>query len=326
MPPKKPSAKKTASAAADSSTTAPIEERIPSSSSTKQQQQKSIDVIVVEPLLEVSAGNSTASILFGNNSNNTTETKKQQQQQKYSPSCFSDLQKQLSLSSSTSRTIIDQVILTSSKNEFLCQLSASVRKINNSSQILELLVSFLTSISTSVTANSFLFSLEILADAIPEDDLLLLRGAAKLVQTVSSSELRGSVSEAARLVFQQQQQQNTNNNNNVSRIFKTILQLLIAVVESGRYQTVAILSSLLDGIACAHSQQIAPQSLLKDAAHLLTALGKFATVGAPRLRGLVSAWNAPTLPAKKEAMVVEGGPFKINVAPEFEVKHMTLKI
>ena len=150
--------------------------------------------------------------------------------------------------------------------------------------------------------------------------------------------LRGSATSAARKVFAApaatssstdgpgaQQRTVAASPPSARLVFEACLAVLAAAADAGRQAEVVLLATALDGIACAHSQRL-PAEALRDAAELLTALGVLATVDAPRLRGIVSAWNAPRLPATKEAMVVVGGPFRIDVAPEIEVRHVTVAI
>jgi hypothetical protein len=157
--------------------------------------------------------------------------------------------------------------------------------------------------------------------------------SAMCVPSAAENRLRGSATDAANAVFFSAA--SPLRQRLVEPTFTAIVRVLIAAVDAGKIQHVQTLGNCLDGIACAAAAHAAgsssaadapliPIQTLREAAELLATLGRFATIGSPRLRGMISAWNAPVLPARKEAMVVEGGPFRIDVAPEFEVRHHTV--
>ena len=312
-----------------------------------QQQQPSKAAVVPLPqtLAKIPSEQTAASFLFGSATATATSKATTTTSSTTSPHTFSSLKTQASQLNS-----IDEVIVNNNdnnnnkKNSFLMAVEASLTASKNNSssssssslsfdQVVELLNKFLQQTSSALSANSFMYVLYLLVIASGttasenqkqnhDDEIQLMRALAQMLKTCSMRlELRGSVSDAAKAIFS-----NSSTTTISSTAFRLCLQLLIAAIENGRHGNVALLSSVLDGIACAQSQNIQPQSLLRDAAQLLTSLGKFATVGSPRLRGLVSAWNAPMLPAKKEAMVVKGNAYKIDVSPEFEVKHVTVKL
>lgn len=163
--------------------------------------------------------------------------------------------------------------------------------------------------------------------------------SASAATTTGVQKLRGSATEAARSVFFNSNDDDAADDDDqasslrlVEPAFTSALHVLVAAVDAGRMEEVRLLGNVLDGMACAAaafaatmsstSSLLIPLQTLREAAELLATLGRFATIGSPRLRGMISAWNGPALTARKEAMVVAGGPFAINVAPEFEVRHV----
>ena len=324
MPPK---SKKTATAS-----TQQTNSKKANAEDAAQQQQPSKETVVPLPqtLAKIPSEQTAASFLFGSATATATSKATTTSSSTDAPQTFSSLKTQASQLNS-----IDEVIVNNNgnkKNSFLMAVEASLTasKKNSSSsssslsfdQVVELLNKFLQQTSSALSANSFMYVLYLLVIASGttasenqkqnhDDEIQLMRALAQMLKTCSMRlELRGSVSDAAKAIFS-----NSSGTTISSTAFRLCLQLLIAAIENGRHGNVALLSSVLDGIACAQSQNIQPQSLLRDAAQLLTSLEKFATVGSPRLRGLVSAWNAPMLPAKKEAMVVKGNAYKIDVSP-----------